>query len=457
MNTKPGKILVIDDDRDILLTTRVVLKKQFGLIKTESDPEMILQQLENELFDIILLDMNFSAGATSGKEGMKWLREIRKKDGSAHVIMMTAYGDIDLAVKAMKEGAADFIVKPWDNQKLMATVINAYRLSQSKREIIELRRKQELLHQDLDQEFSEIIGRSDRMKVVFDTISKVAKTDANVLILGENGTGKELIARALHRESERSQEIFVSVDLGAIPETLFESELFGHVKGAFTDAGEDRSGRFEVASGGTLFLDEIGNLSLPLQSKLLSVVQNRVINRVGSSRETAINIRLICATNMPLYKMVQEKTFREDLLYRINTVEIKVPPLRERRSDIPLFTDHFTRLFARKYNKTGISLHQDVYQKLDTYSWPGNIRELQHVVERAIILNDKDILKPADFLIMHDTTRITDPVGFRMEDVEKQTIQQVLEKYRYNISKAADELGMARTTLYRKMTKYGIS
>ena len=457
MNAKPGKILVIDDDKDILLTTRVVLKKQFGMIKTEADPEMIMQQLENEFFDIILLDMNFSAGATSGREGMKWLREIRKKDESAHVIMMTAYGDIDLAVKAMKEGASDFIVKPWDNQKLMATVINAYRLSQSKREIIELRRKQELLHQDMDLEFSEIIGSSDRMKDVFLTISKVAQTDANVLILGENGTGKELIARALHRESERAKEIFVSVDLGAIPETLFESELFGHVKGAFTDAKEDRSGRFEVASGGTLFLDEIGNLSLPLQSKLLSVVQNRVINRVGSSKETLINIRLICATNMPLYRMVQEKTFREDLLYRINTVEIKVPPLRERRSDIPLLTDHFTRLYARKYNKTGISLQQDVYQKLDTYSWPGNIRELQHVIERAIILNDKDILKPVDFLIMHETSRSTDLIGYRMEDVEKQTIQQALEKYRYNISKAADELGMARTTLYRKMTKYDIS
>ncbi len=457
MNAKPGKILVIDDDKDILLTTRVVLKKQFGMIKTEADPEMIMQQLENEFFDIILLDMNFSAGATSGKEGMKWLREIRKKDDSAHVIMMTAYGDIDLAVKAMKEGASDFIVKPWDNQKLMATVINAYRLSQSKREIIELRRKQELLHQDLDLEFSEIISSSDRMKDVFLTISKVAQTDANVLILGENGTGKELIARALHRESERAKEIFVSVDLGAIPETLFESELFGHVKGAFTDAKENRSGRFEVASGGTLFLDEIGNLSLPLQSKLLSVVQNRVINRVGSSKETPINIRLICATNMPLYRMIQEKTFREDLLYRINTVEIKVPPLRERRSDIPLLTDHFTGLYARKYNKTGISLQQDVYQKLDTYSWPGNIRELQHVIERAIILNDKDILKPVDFLIMHETSRSTDLIGYRMEDVEKQTIQQALEKYRYNISKAADELGMARTTLYRKMTKYGIS
>jgi DNA-binding NtrC family response regulator len=383
MNAKPGKILVIDDDKDILLTTRVVLKKQFGVIKTEADPEMITQQLENEFFDIILLDMNFSAGATSGKEGMKWLREIRKKDESAHVIMMTAYGDIDLAVKAMKEGASDFIVKPWDNQKLMATVINAYRLSQSKREIIELRRKQELLHQDIDLEFSEIIGSSDRMKDVFMTISKVAQTDANVLILGENGTGKELIARALHRESERAKEIFVSVDLGAIPETLFESELFGHVKGAFTDAKDDRSGRFEVASGGTLFLDEIGNLSLPLQSKLLSVVQNRVINRVGSSKETPINIRLICATNMPLYRMVQEKTFREDL----------------------------------------ISLQQDVYQKLDTYSWPGNIRELQHVIERAIILNDKDTLKPADFLIMHENSRSTDLIGHRMEDVEKQSIQ----------------------------------
>ena len=457
MNNKPGKILVIDDDRDILLTTRVVLKKQFGLIRTETDPEMIIQQLDNEIFDIILLDMNFSAGATSGKEGMKWLREIRKRDDSAHVIMMTAYGDIDLAVKAMKEGAIDFIVKPWDNQKLMATVINAFRLSQSKREISDLRRKQELLHQDLDQEFSEIIGNSDRMKQVFDTIAKVARTDANVLILGENGTGKELIARALHRESERAQEIFVSVDLGAIPETLFESELFGHVKGAFTDAKEDRSGRFEVASGGTLFLDEIGNLPLQLQSKLLSVVQNRVINRVGSSRETPINIRLVCATNMPLYKMVQEKTFREDLLYRINTVEIKVPPLRERRSDIPLLTDHFTRLYAKKYNKTGITLHPDVYQKLDTYSWPGNIRELQHVIERAIILSDRTALKPADFLVMQESGRKGISVGYRMEDVEKQTIQQALEKYHYNISKAAEELGMARTTLYRKMTKYGIS
>ena len=457
MITKPGSILVIDDDRDILLTTRVVLKQQFGQIHTETNPEKIHEHLNKSGYDVILLDMNFSPGATSGKEGMKWLREIRKMDEYAHVIMMTAYGDIDLAVKAMKEGAADFIVKPWDNQKLMATMTNAYLLSQSRKEISELKRREELLLHDIDQEFTEMIGTSDRMKRVFDTISKVARTDANVLILGENGTGKELIARALHRESERHQEIFVSVDLGAIPETLFESELFGHVKGAYTDAKEDRSGRFEIASGGSLFLDEIGNLSFPMQSKILSAIQNRLINRVGSSQEIRIDIRLICATNMPLYQMVQEKTFREDLLYRINTVEIKVPPLRDRKSDIPLLAAHFTESYARKYNKPGIHLHEDALKKLSAYSWPGNIRELQHVIERAIILTDKDILGAVDFLISQESHRSPVSTGFRMEDVEKQTISQALEKNRHNISKSAIELGMARTTLYRKILKYGLS
>jgi transcriptional regulator with PAS, ATPase and Fis domain len=277
-----------------------------------------------------------------------------------------------------------------------------------------------------------------------------------VLILGENGTGKELIARSLHRSSERKDEIFVSVDLGAIPETLFESELFGHVKGAFTDAREDRSGRFEIASGGTLFLDEIGNLSLALQSKLLSAIQNRVINRVGSSRETPIDIRLISATNMPLYDMVKEKTFREDLLYRINTVEIKIPSLRERREDIPLLADHYTGLFSRKYQKEGLSITDEAYRKLSEYSWPGNIRELQHVIERSIIMNDAGVLKPQDFLISRPGAQLTGE-GLKMEDVEAETIRRALEKYRYNISKAAGELGMARTTLYRKMTKYGFS
>ena len=457
MNGNPGKILIIDDDRDILLTARVVLKKQFGNIHTETDPEKILPRLLEDSYDVILLDMNFSAGATSGKEGLKWLREIIRTDPDTHVVMMTAYGDIDLAVNAMQKGASDFIIKPWDNQKLLATILNIYRLNQSEKKIRELRKKQDLLHHDLDQNFADIIGRSDRMKVVMDTVSKVAKTDANVLLLGENGTGKELVARALHRASDRSEEIFVSIDLGAIPDTLFESELFGHIRGAFTDAREDRSGRFEVASGGTLFLDEIGNLTFPLQAKILSAIQNRVINRVGSSRETPIDIRLISATNMPLHKMVQERSFREDLLYRINTVEISIPSLRERKEDIPLLADHFTTLYARKYKKDGVRLDNQSYRKLQEYSWPGNIRELQHVIERAIILSDARVLKASDFLVSNQAGVAATTTGFRMQEVEEETIRQALERYRYNISKAARELGMARTTLYRKMVKYGIS
>ncbi len=457
MDRKPGNILIIDDDRDILLSARIVLKKQFGNIQTETDPGKVIPRLLDNSFDVILLDMNFSTGATSGKEGLKWLREIRKADPGSHVIMMTAYGDIDLAVKAMQEGASDFIVKPWENQKLLATIINAYRLHKSSIEIQELRNKQDLLYHDMDLQFSEIIGGSSRLKLVMDSVNKVAKTEANVLILGENGTGKELIARALHRASMRSDEIFVSVDLGSISETLFESELFGHVKGAFTDAREDRSGRFEVASGGSLFLDEIGNLSLPLQAKLLSAIQNRVIHRVGSSKQTPIDIRLISATNMPVYKMVQEKSFREDLLYRINTVEINIPPLRERKDDIPLLSRHFTEVYSRKYKREGLKIDNVAIQKLLDYSWPGNIRELQHVIERAIILSDSPTLRSSDFLITKQTGSVTATTGFRMKTVEKETIRQALEKNRYNISKAAEELGMARTTLYRKMTKYGIS
>jgi DNA-binding NtrC family response regulator len=371
--------------------------------------------------------------------------------------MMTAYGDIDLAVRAMQEGASDFIVKPWDNQKLLATIINVYRLHQSSEQIRSLRQKEEQLRHDIDQEFAEIIGQSPAMTSLLETVEKVGKTDANVLILGENGTGKELIARALHRSSARSKEIFISVDLGAIPENLFESELFGHVKGAFTDAHEDRSGRFEVANGGTLFLDEIGNLSLPLQAKLLSAIQNRVINRVGSSRETPIDIRLISATNMPLYRMVREKSFREDLLYRINTVEINIPPLRDRKEDIPLLAAHFLKVYSRKYKKHRPELDMESIQKLSDYSWPGNIRELQHVIERAMILSDEDILRPSDFLITKTSIETPDISGFKMEAIEKETIRKALEKYRFNITRAAGELGMARTTLYRKMTKYGLS
>jgi two-component system response regulator HydG len=457
MNPKRGSILIIDDDRDILLTARIVLKKQFGNIHTETDPGRIVPLIQENSFDVILLDMNFSAGATSGKEGLRWLREIMRVFPAAHVVMMTAYGDIDLAVKAMQEGASDFIVKPWDNQKLLATIINAWRLHQSTREIMELRQKQEFLYHDMDQEFSEIIGNSPRMKVVMDTVNKVAGTDANVLILGENGTGKELIARALHRASGRHAEIFIPVDLGAIPETLFESELFGHVKGAFTDAREDRSGRFEIASGGTLFLDEIGNLSLPLQAKLLSAIQNRAVTRVGSNRDIPVDIRLVSATNMPIHEMAREKTFREDLLYRINTVEIRIPPLRERKEDIPLLADHFKQIYARKYKKDSVRIEQEAYRKLEEYAWPGNIRELQHVMERAIILSDSRVLRPSDFPVSRLAGSPVQPTGFRMEEVERETIRRALEKFHYNISKTAGELGMARTTLYRKMSRYGIS
>lgn len=456
MSPNPGKILVIDDDQDILLTTKVVLKKHFGTIETETDPERVIQGIRNGKYDVILLDMNFRAGDTSGKEGMEWLRKIVKANPNALVIMITAYGDIDLAVHAMKDGAIDFIVKPWDNKKLLATVASAYKLSESRKEIANLKEKQIILKEEIDQHFNEFIGQSEEMMRVFETIRKVSATDANVLILGENGTGKELVARAIHKNSLRASQIFIPVDLGALPETLFESELFGHVKGAFTDAKENRSGRFKIASGGTLFLDEIGNLSLPLQAKLLSAIEKRHVTPVGSNEQVPVDIRLICATNTPLYEMASHKQFREDLLYRINTVEIRIPPLRERTSDIPLLADFFKNVFTRKYNKAKMKISRDSYQKLIRYNWPGNIRELQHIVERAIILSESDILKPDDFLVQRSEASPQLGEILNMEEVERQTILNALERNRHNMTRAADDLGMARTTLYRKMKKYDI-
>lgn len=456
MSGKTGKILVIDDDPDILLTTKVVLKKEFGAIETESDPEKIMPLIIKGIFDVILLDMNFRTGATSGREGIEWLRKIIKADPEVQVIMITAYGDIDLAVQAMKDGAIDFIMKPWDNKKLLATVSNAVRLSDSKKEIISLKEKQKVLSDEIDSQYSEIIGQSDPMKKVFDTIRKVAATEANILILGENGTGKELVARAIHRSSSRASQIFVSVDLGSIPETLFESELFGYVKGAFTDARENRTGRLKVASGGTLFLDEIGNLPVSMQAKLLSVIENRRVMPVGSNESQPIDIRLVCATNMPIYEMVAQKRFREDLLYRINTVEMRIPSLRERTTDIPLLSNYFKDIYARKYNKGKIKITREGYQKLVRYFWPGNVRELQHIIERAIILSESNILKPDDFLIERFgiRTKVTDVLN--MEEVERQTIINALERNRQNMTRTSEELGMARTTLYRKMKKYDI-
>ena len=396
---KYGKVLVVDDDMDILHAAKLLLKRHVEQVDTEPDPNQLPALLKNESYDVILMDMNFSKDASSGEEGMAWLNRVLEIEPFASVVMITAFGDVELAVRAIKEGASDFILKPWQNERLLATVMSAMRLRKSQDEANQLRSQQKQLSADLDKRFKDFIGVSPDMQRVFDTIEKVAATDANVLILGENGTGKELVARALHRQSHRADEVFISVDMGAISETLFESELFGYVKGAFTDAKEDRAGRFEVASGGTLFLDEIGNLSLPLQAKLLTVLQNREVVRLGSNKPRPIDVRLICATNMNPRDMVQQSRFRQDLLYRINTVEIQLPPLRDRKEDIPLLVEHFLEQYCKKYQKNIKSVNAAALNKLKRYQFPGNVRELQHAVERAVILSESEVLQPEDFLL----------------------------------------------------------
>ena len=372
--------------------------------------------------------------------------------------MITAYGDVEMAVKAIKEGAVDFVLKPWQNQKLLATIFAAMRLRESRIEAANLRSKQKTLSADLDQPFSDFIGVCPAMQKVFETISKVAKTEANVLILGENGTGKELVARELHRQSQRANEVFISVDMGALTETLFESELFGHVKGAFTDAKEDRIGRFEIASGGTLFLDEIGNLPLTMQAKLLTVLQNRKITRIGSNKPVDIDIRLICATNMPIQEMVANREFRQDLLYRVNTVEIYLPPLRERQEDIPLLVEHFLAIYSKKYNRPNKRVNAAAMKKLLKYQWPGNVREIQHAIERAVILSDSQVIQPTDFYFSMPESSDESLVfeNYNLEDVEKMVIRRAMSKYGGNISQAARELGLTRTSLYRRLGKYGL-
>lgn len=455
MQKLAGHILIIDDNEDVLLTTRIVLKEHFTHITTESNPIMINSLLYDSIFDVILLDINFSVGASSEKEGLYWLDKIKSFSPHSNIVMMTAYGDIDLAVKSMKEGAADFIVKPWDNQKLTATVIAAFNLSQSNKKISALKAKQNMLSSHIDRPYTEMIGNSARMQEVLNTIDKVAKKDANVLILGENGTGKELIARALHRNSNRADQLFVNVDLGTIPETLFEPELFGHIKGAFADANESKAGRFELAKNGTLFLDEIGNLSLPLQAELLAVLQNREVVRMGSNKSIPIDIRLICATNIPTSALKNESKFRQDLLYRINTVEINLPPIRERQDDVPKLANHFLKMFARKYGKENITISKNALHKLRKFSWPGNIRELQHVVERAVIMSDGKTLKPYDFLLEDENIANTGNT-LNIQKLEKTAIIKAIKKHRGNLKQAAKNLGLGRTTLYRKMSKYGL-
>jgi len=460
---KTGKILIVDDNEDVLRAAKMYLKRHILQVDTEKDPHNIPDLLNNESYDVILLDMNFTQDVSSGKEGFFWLDKILEIDPSAVVVMITAYGGVELAVKAIKEGATDFVLKPWENEKLLATVLAAVKLRQSRFEATHMREQTQMLYKDEDRKFSDIIGKSPSMLKIFETIELVAKTDANVLILGENGTGKELIARAIHRSSTRSSEVFISVDMGAITETLFESELFGHVRGAFTDAKEDRSGRFEAASGGTIFLDEIGNLGLPSQAKLLTVLQNRKVTRVGSNRARNVDIRLICATNMPLYDMVNDNTFRQDLLYRINTIEIKLPPLRERVEDIPLLAEHFLDHYVKKYNKSVRSLSPSLTKRMQKYNWPGNIRELQHAMERAVIMSQGPVLESEQFFFGSGGAagRATDKQSeelslenYDLEKVEKILIRKVLQKHNGNISKAASELGLTRSSLYRRLEKY---
>ena len=458
MAKKLGNILVVDDNEDLLLAARLFLKQHFSMVHTEQDPTKLPVLLNNENYDVILLDMNFTMDATSGVEGFMWLDKILQIDPSAVVILITAFGDVEMAVKAVKAGATDFVLKPWQNEKLLATISSALNLRYSKLEVDKLRLQQKQLSNDIDQRYHNMIGVSSGIQSVFNTIDKVAATEADILILGENGTGKELVARALHRQSPRADEVFISVDMGAIAETLFESELFGHMKGAFTDAKENRPGRFELADGGTLFLDEICNLSLAMQAKLLSVLESRKVTRLGSNKPQSINIRLICATNMPIYDMVAKNDFRQDLLYRINTVEINLPPLRERQEDISLLVDHFLTIFTKKYQKAINGVSAPALKKLERYRWPGNIRELIHTLERAVILTESKILQPADFLFPETDKDVEGVVfeNYNLDDVEKTVIRKALKKHAGNISHAAKELGLTRTSLYRRMEKYGL-
>ncbi len=454
---KKGKILIIDDNVQILNSLKILLNDSFQSIDTIKNPNQIPGMLRRNTYDIILLDMNFAVGNTSGNEGMYWLKEVLKIDPMVVIILITAYGDIELAVKAIKQGATDFISKPWDTEKLTITLNNAYALRQSKLEVSTLKNRQKQLTEDIDRGFKLVTGSSEIMKRLMMTIGKVASTDANVLILGENGTGKELIAREIHRKSKRSENVFIGVDVAALSETLFESEIFGHVKGAFTDAKEDRAGRFENAHGGTLFLDEIGNLSLSLQSKLLQVIQNREVIRVGSNKPIPVDIRLISATNKPIQDMVAHNTFREDLFYRLNTIKIEVPPLRERTEEIPDLADYFLKEYTQKYEKPFLKLTGKALDKLCLYSWPGNIRELRHTIEKAVILCDNQNIKPDDLYLPSESQKQIDmDVSFKLSDVEKNAIAEVIRECNGNYSKAAKILDISRTTLYAKLKKYGL-
>ncbi len=450
MSLKTASVLVIDDDTDVLTAVRLLLKPEVKEIVTEKNPENIRSILAKQDFDVILLDMNFNASINTGNEGIFWLKKIKEYRSAAPVIMITAYGDIDLAIRSLKEGAYDFIVKPWHNEKLLATIGEA----------VKLKGKKTQMAASVQAVFEkELLGTSQVMQDIFYKIQKIAPTDANILILGDNGTGKELIAKAIHHFSLRANKPFIKVDVGALTESLFESELFGHKKGAFTDAREDREGRFESANTGTLFLDEIGNISLHQQAKLLSVLQNRQVTRLGTNEAKSIDIRLICATNTPIAALANESRFRKDLIYRINTVEIIVPPLRKRGDDVLLLADHFIKIYGDKYLKPQPVLDKSAKEKLLHYHYPGNVRELQYAIERAVIMAEGNVLSASDILfspLESAPAEVGEAEHSNLSAVEKNTILKVIEKNGGNISKAAKELGITRTALYRRLSKYDI-
>jgi DNA-binding NtrC family response regulator len=458
MESKPGKILIVDDNKSVLDALKLFLEDYFGVIMTASNPNRIPQLMAQESFDIILLDMNFSAGKMTGNEGFYWLREILGMDPLAVVVHITAYGDIEMAVRAIKEGAADFVVKPWDNYKLLATLQSAFNLRRSRMEVRKLKQSQKHLSESLENDFNLIKGPSGSMEKIYQSLPRIAQSDANVLITGENGTGKEVIAREIHQQSERRDEIFMRVDLGSLSESLFESELFGHVKGAFTDAKEDRIGKIETASGGTLFLDEIGNLSLAMQSKLLSVLQNKEICPLGSNKITAVDVRFVFATNKDLEKLIEMNAFREDLFYRINTVQLALPPLRSRREDIPVLIGYFLDVYRSKYSRPRLMIEENAIKALQEYSWPGNIRELEHSVEKAVILSNSDVLHASDFFLDKKPVHpVPEHKTFKsLEEAERNIILSVMERNRGNLSKTAKELRIGRQTLYNKLRKYTI-
>lgn len=452
---KEGRLLIADDNKSILNALQILLRNEFSEVKSLSSPNMLLSELAGNDYDVVLLDMNFKAGLNTGNEGIFWLREIRKKFSHLEVVMITAYGDVELAVKALKEGAADFVLKPWDNEKLVATLRAAYRLRKSNKEITRLTTRENLLKSETNRNIPILVGKSPAMQEVIQVVRKIAGTDANVLITGENGTGKELIAREIHRLSYRQNELFVLVDLSSLSETLFESELFGHKKGSFTNAYEDKTGRFVLADKGTLFLDEIGNIPLNLQSKLLTVLQTRTVIPVGSNSEIPVDIRLVSATNKNLAQMIAENQFRQDLIYRMNTIQIHLPPLRERTEDIEDLANYFLGFYSKKYNKEGLTIRDEAINKLKKNPWPGNIRELQHSIEKAVILTDSDKLESGDFFHGTDESSfISQPET--LEEMEKKMIVSALRKNAQNQSVTAEQLGITRQTLYNKIKKYGI-